>query len=426
MIVTKLGDNYRLDVDEEEHTLIVGATGSGKTLAIERMVSEYQKLGYTVLIIGNAKNNLESAFCKFKPTAKYHLQKLKEQNEQPTQQLIKLYHFFTPNFPPTKMHPYEIGTMDIKRMDRLINAFVFEKGTDTSSLAILNDLVESLGKEDSIFDLLKKIRRTKTSKVKEDLFSNTPTSINLQTILTYFSRFRYNPIFFPSSNFFFPSSKSNFNFEKILKDNKHYHIFDNRFFTDDKIKSLCILLVLNEVAKIKKDGKVKNKVVVVIDEVKALVPANPQFDYQNILAKLLADLLSILRTLGVTIISATQQLNAVNELVSQSFSEILYGKTMALAELNNISKTFGWGATERELIMGLEHNQFLLFSQESKSMPLPYTFNLPTFAHAERNEHFDRKMKELFPEKLISHRPILSALKKEYQNQEKGVNNEDV
>src|SRR3989344_2770813 len=106
----------KLEVKPGDHILVIAAPGEGKTLCAERIAEEYNLDGYTIVIIENAKSNLESAFCIFPPKKFYHLNKLRFQDEQPRSQPIKIYHPYTPNFPKGKLlYPHNIWTANIKR-----------------------------------------------------------------------------------------------------------------------------------------------------------------------------------------------------------------------------------------------------------------------------------------------------------------------
>ena len=184
MIIKEVKGTPKLVVGGEGHVLILGQTGHGKTLAKERIVEEYHKKGFVIVIIENEKANLEAGFCAFKPSAKYHLDALRFQGEKPSKKEIKIYHPNI-NIPTFKKVPeMNIWTMNIKKFDRLLTSFVFENATETSSLSILNNFIRKLKSDEGFFDLIMKIKKSSLKKPK-DLFSveASATSININTIL---------------------------------------------------------------------------------------------------------------------------------------------------------------------------------------------------------------------------------------------------
>ena len=402
----------KLKAGGEGHVLFVAQTGGTKTMAIERFVEEHFKVGQIIVYIESAKSNLEAGFCGFEPTRKYHLDKLIFQGEQPSKKQFKIYHLNN-NIPTFKEIPeMKIWTMNIKRFDRLLTSFLFENATETSSLSILNTTINRLKKDEGFFDLVLKLKKGNLKK-KDDLFDleSKASSININTILNFLGRFKDNAIIMPE-NF-----NSNLDVSKILQDQKSYHIFSNRYINDVKIRDLSTLYLLNEIRKAKAEGKIKQEILIVLDEIKTISPQNPLYDFQKILNKLLTEILSVCRSLGIKIVGASQQYNEIDSAVRQSFSDIVLGKTTALQELDTISRIANLQSWERDKIMRLEPNQFFFLS-EWLDRRGTWNFHLPTHAHGERNQIFDRTFKEYYPDKMKNHKEIVKPIKECYKLQE--------
>ena len=395
-------DKLVLDFDFISHLLFSGASGkSCKSTAINRVEYESWRKGATIIIIANSKNNVEAGSRIFPITAKWQIEKLKIQEENPIIPKMIFYHSYTNNFPTRKLYPYQIGTYSIKDcLSRSPIGFLFESAEETSSLSILNNALDSLRDDDSLFDLLEKVK-------------GKGTSININVINNYLSKLKTNPIFFPHS------SKTNFNFEKILKNNQTMHLFDNRFHSDPKIKILNNLIVLEAIKKVKEEGRSKYPVIIVMDELKSFVPSQVQFAYQSILAKILADLISTLRSLGVMFVSATQSIFDIDNKVQQSFTDIIQGRIGgAFRELKDLSNILGLDVQTRQELMALPKNNFILLNQMRYGVPEVYQFHAPPWNLFTAGEHFDRMCEKFYPDKLKSHKENLDSLKKQWKDQE--------
>ena len=130
-------------------------------------------------------------------------------------------------------------------------------------------------------------------------------------------------------------------------------------------------------------GKIKREILIVLDELKTLAPANFLFDHQKILSKLLTETLSVCRSLGITIIGASQLYGEIDSSVRQSFSEVILGKTSALSELKEISQIVGMDYSDRQMIMEFGFNQFYFLSQEFDKKGT-WRFHLPRTRSEER------------------------------------------
>lgn len=416
MIIERIGGTPKLVAGGEGHTLIIGQTGATKTMAIERIVEEYHKKNYIIVYIENSKAKLEAGFCAFKPsiTARYQLDLLRLQGEKPSKKEIKIYHLNN-NIPTFKKIPeLNIWTIDIKKLDRMLTSFLFENNSETSTLNILNNAIKRLKKDEGFFDLILNIKKSGLKK-KKDLFSMeaSASSINLNTILNFLGRFKDSPIIMPEN---YP-----YNLDiTCLNDSKPIHIFSNRYIADLKIRDLSTLYLLNEIRKAKATGKIKKETIIVLDEIRILASQNPVYDFQKVLSKLLAELLSVCRSLGITILSASQLYGEIDSGVRQSFSNILLGKTSALNDLQNISYITGMDVDARQEILRLEKNDFMFLGHDL-GLEGPWRFHLPTHAHAERNQNFDRLFSKEYPNKMKSYGEEVKSIKNDYQQQEKRV-----
>lgn len=415
-MLVKSKNNIRKLLDGgEDQDLYIAQTGATKTFAIERQVEEAYLNGKTIIHLSNAKNNLEQGFCMFKPQAKYHLHKLRFQEEKPQTHKMKRYIPFSNNIPYKDIYESEIFSLNIKNLDRINISFIFEQASETSSITVLNSLISNLKDNEGMFDLLYKLKKGEGNKKDYDLFNmeGGANPINVQTVIKYLSRFRNNPLVMPS-NF-----EYNLDMKKILNDNSCYHVFDLQFMPDQKLKDFVQIYILNEILKAKSSGKVKREIVVVIDELKVLANANPLFEHQKVLNKLLANILSVCRSLGVKIISASQTYMDIDPQVRQSFSNVILGKTSAFQDINTLSQITGLDVHDRKTIFSLGKNQFILLSQDVDIGAVSvFNFHAPRHKHCERGENFEKFIKKYYPNYLKNHAKIKNYFKKHYKDQE--------
>ena len=125
-------------------------------------------------------------------------------------------------------------------------------------------------------------------------------------------------------------------------------------------------------------------------------------------------------------VTATQSIFAIDQNVMQSFSDIIQGRTTALQELKQLSQIIGLNHFDRQEIMSLQPNQFVLLSQLNIGILEPYTFHVAPFNYFSSGQHFDRMAEKYYPDKLISHKALIEEVKKDYKDQEKTAEKRDL
>jgi len=293
--------------------------------------------------------------------------------------------------------------------------FLFEKTEETASLRLLLDTLNTLKEDEGLYSLMKKIQK-KVSKgdTGSDSFgvdSKLGTMAQLNIITQAFERFRYNPLIFPHN------CPYNLDIENILNDNEHEHIFTSKYTTDIKTRDLINIYILLEIIRLKQSGKVENQVCIVIEELKSFCPAFPVYDFKTTLNKIVSELLSICRGLGINVISSTQIYHEVAREVRGAFNNLVLGKMSDLKDLYEIGSVIKIDKYSRQDILSLGYNEFYFLNVGDGVDEGVYVTFLSKHMHCERGYLFDRIYAKHFPKKIKNHIKELDEIKGVWKNQ---------
>lgn len=397
MRIKKRGEYHKLISGEEDNSLVIAASGFGKGLLGERIKQEYHKKGWVIITLPSPKLNLEFGYACFKPKKSYHLKRLKFQREEPKSFPIKLYHFYTTNFPKTKLPEFEILTMSIKRFNRLLNYFQFEESAETESLRILLNSINQLKNNEGISQLIN-IAETKG------------TLATTKKIKRAFDRFFYSPLIFPHD------CPYNLDMKNILKDQKHQHVFSSRYINDIKTRDLINLYILLEIIRVKQEKQDSPPVCIFMDEIKSLCPNSPVYDFKRPLNKIISEILSICRGLGINIISNTQIYAEVAGEVRGAFNTVILGKMSDLKDLSEIAQVIKMDSFTRQSILTLNYNEFFVLNTGEGINEGEFLTFLPQHMHCERGYSFDKMFATYYPEKMKKHSVELTHIQSLWKN----------
>jgi len=407
MRIKKRGEYEKLINGEEDNTLIVASSGHGKGLFGERVIYDFFTKGWTIICLPSYKMNMELGFSCFKPDKLYHLKKLKFQTEKPQVMNTKFYHFVTNNFPNFELPPFNILTIDIKAFrNRLLCYYLFEKAEETGYIRLLIDTINKLKSNEGLFDLIKKVNKATSKQSKNfGVSASMGDRRHLSNIIQAFEKFRYNPLIFPH-NF-----KYNLDMASLIKDNKHYHIFDSRYINDVKIRDLITLYLLLEIIEVKQKNPNLPPVCVFMDEIKALTPENPIYEFKKPLNKIVAEILSTCRGLGINIIATSQTYSGVANEVRGAFNNVCLGKLTDLKDLSEIAQIIKLDRYTRQDILGLKYNEFYVLNVGDGVDEGSFLTYFAPHMHCERGYNFDRMFKQKYPKKITKHSEVLAEIK---------------
>lgn len=401
MKIKKKGNYHKLIIGEEDNTLVIASSGHGKGLLGERIMQEYQKKGWTCITLPSPKLNMEFGYTQFEPQKRYHLKGLKFQKEKPKPIPAKLYHFHTKNFPRTKLPKTNIVTMDIKKIDRLLMYYLFEETGETTTLRVLLNAINSLKNNEGLNDLIDKVKQTKTDKRQ------------LSKTLISFDRFKHDPLIFPHN------CEYNLDMKKILKDQKSYHVFSSRYVNDIKTRDFINLYILQEIVKAKQKNPNLPPVCIFMDEIKSLCPEHPVYDFKIPLNKIVSEILSTCRSLGINLISTTQIYGEVASEVRGAFNTLLLGKMSDLKDLNEIAQIIKIDRYERGFILSMKNNEFYLLNIDFGIDRGEFLTFLPQHMHAERGYNFNKIYEKKYPDKMVKHTQQLNKIRDMWKKSQK-------
>lgn len=405
---------------------VIGAsTGWGKGLAMESIVEELHKEGYLVLVIADPKKENEFGFQMFKPREKYHLDNLRAVGKVPEGKKVKLYHPFCFTLPKGSMPDYNIFTIPLKDLGEHEWGLIVETGWESESVSLLMKTSNEIKNEDGLYafmhtaqEMISTKHEGKKRKANKKNFGLKVGSGSFKSI-TEISRLLYPFI----QNYFLSSknSKYNLDWEKILTDQEHYHVFTTEYLNSEKLSQFVVLYLMEAVFKNRKF--LKRPVVFVIPELRNLCPYYPE-GYKKFLSDAVKNCMSMARSSGrgMSFLTDTQVWGGLDKQVKGSASAVLFGKLTA-DDIHEISQKWTLNRDTKEFLKApRKPNSFLWIQDEDQDVK--WTIWFPSGMHKEPEYNFREMYLQHYredPEKypLVNFNEIIKEMAKEYSAEEK-------
>lgn len=395
---------------DNEQVLISATSGGGKSILLEKVAEEYHNEGKCVVISITEKEDDEFALgcVAFEPVLKFHLDILSKQGDRHRKYPVKFYHpFIFPthdnNFhPEAKIFPINYYTFDVTQLSSEALQTILIGNEDKEIVRACLSIMGRLGKDDNLWDFLYKANKGIAELGLIEEIAQKPSKDNfyipvkgigdqrtLRNIVNCFGSFR---------DYFFlqPSSfKLNINWRRILNDPRSYHIFSTKWIKDNRLKVFVIIQLLkglqNELSKM----NVKYPCVIILEEIKILLPVNVSTIYEAELANLLRKLLSSIRTKGrgVTTLATTQTYRATNKEYRDSCTLHIIGRSAA-GDKRVFLKDYGFSASAIEEIESLRVGRFFWRSQ---GKIFKFDSFMPLHRHFEAGENTFEEWNKFYP-----------------------------
>ena len=264
-----------------DQILLVAGSGFAKSLSAESIAESYFDEGCIVISLVDIKDEFENCFTLFEPTKPFHLRRLRAFQKPSRTHPTKIYHPYTKSIPRNKMLPdIEFFTFNIKELDMEDFSYILESDSRTSAVLLLQNTIKHLERDEGLFDLIYKAEKnvtggedkaySKIAKPDSTLFhTKSGHAGGIDSIRELASRFtQFNEHFFLAPE----SCPYNIDFKKMLEDNKHYHCLVTKWIPeeDKKTKYFAIFHFFNQLYKNLQYAKYP--VVIVIEEVRVLIP----------------------------------------------------------------------------------------------------------------------------------------------------------
>lgn len=419
--IEKIGMKETFDFQiEDNHNLflangiITHNSGHGKSLAAEQILETYYNEGYLIIVVTEKPGApLEIGFANFKPSYKYHLDYLKDQQKIPREMPIKIYHAATLNIPITKdLPPINFFTIPIKSLTMQEITILLEVEEKNRAAIILDNTIRKLGSEENIYDLIWKAEKSISSagkKVEGGIYiphfdedfhvkgSEAGSKTNIDEILSTF-----RPLL---RDYFLSNDKGAFNLDwkELLGDQKHYHIFTYTFIERKKTKYFIVNWILNQIDRYKELKK--HPILIYVPEAKVFLPIRSKEAYIQKTANNFEEKLSTMRSSGISSIAESQGFYDLSEGYSGSITELLFG-ALNTEDMERLSKVYRVPIHVREKLNKIaKNNYFRVGSWREWSMVFP------SHAHKEEGQNFFQEYRKNHPEQMRNYKEFVKTLK---------------
>lgn len=420
---------YNIDnnIIDNKIILIAGTSGSGKSITTERLMWDYYRKKYTVIVITEKMDyEFESAFAMFPVESKYHLEILEAMGINPypkekTKRLVKLYHPFTFNLPDVKLPPINFFTFSLKRLtDPSLISILYggiDAGADAITVRDSLNTIKNLKDTEDIWDfILESKKRIDSNKEKDSLnldYNPTETLIpismagdkkTVNKIHDGILPFREDYMLMPEK------SKYNINMIKILNDNSHYHIFSTKWIKSPRLKFFVYITILEQIKQAIASDMVEKQILLVYEEIKSLLPVNSDISYEKQLASVLMKINLAIRMKG-TVIGTTQSYYGTNKQFRDSCNEQFLFR-LSQEDREKFIHRSNLKQIQVDVLGTLRTGHFTSLGNLLQFKTSKYTSNVAPYAHSEQNERFIDKFSKVYPELLTDY----TALKLEMLN----------
>jgi GTPase SAR1 family protein len=339
MYSSKFGVLFRPEDENPRSLLVLGVTGCGKTTFLERYVEvEYLK-GVKVVDIWDSKANLEGAFRVFEPRGK-QLKIMQVFNEKVGEKVLESTHYpckvwmpLSKNLPKKLPSCFEPFTIPLKELGKSDLDFLAEVRRFFMSSVILADLLKKIPKNYTLADFFKELSGL-TEYQTADSFFGQKIAIHRQI-----RRFAMR-LFLPFNKEYMISSEVNplamteKRLIEELNDQKTFTVFSTKFIDDKKTRTFVTLWLLNRIAQLKSEGKIKQKIIIVIRDLWTLAPRFFAQEFESTMIQKIFEVLSTFRSKDVEIVADCQDPTTLNLRLSGQFTEVLTGSIFTPSEVS--------------------------------------------------------------------------------------------
>lgn len=412
-----------LSLLDNKHIFIVAHSGHGKTIAAEAIAEKFFYQGYVVIMFTDTKDTFESAYCMFNPQHKYHIDKLQNGAiRKPIQSIpAKIYHPFTFEIPKKKLPDINWFTFSLKSLTMHEFTYIMETSSDSESVTLLRNVSRELTKTDNLTDFIHKIADNVLAKGNDDDQSTVDYGLmkpdkknfwlrvgmsgnraTISDIFSHFLPFQQHYMLQPDNCYM------NIDMDKLLSDNKHYHILSTYWIKDEKIKYFVIFtFFLRLMDKIR---EAKHPLLLVFEEVKVLLPAKSKHFHIQYMAQELQKHLSKIRNMppkGCSTISTAQNYYAVHSVFTDMVNETLLGR-LPPKDIDKLAKSISLDRDARILLSSLKTGQYI-------RLGVPYmrrwTMNMPSHAHREeKGLSFFQLYQKYYGNKMENYKEIIDNM----------------
>jgi hypothetical protein len=405
---------------ENSFTFIFAKAGTGKTLSIESLIEEYKKLGYTILILSDVKDEFEMGFALFEPRKPYHIYHLRKIGKPIQKQEVKLYHPFSFRIPTNSALP-EINFygFSIKELRRNEWSMIAESSMESDTIRLLLNACNSISNSDGLYSFLhfveeSVIGKREKRKINPDpknfyLRTATATAKSLQDISSYLIPFKEDYFLVPNN------SQLKLDWKTILNDNDCYHVFTTYWIQDEKLKDFTILALFNSILRNKQYAR--KPILIVIPEIRFLTPFKPE-GYKKYLADGIKSNLSVMRNMGrgFSGIFDSQVWQDVSEDVRNSATFTCFGELGGAGDIEKISKAMNYKRDIRDMLKKMDYrNSYLIQGKEELGS---FTLWFPSHMHKEPEYNFFEMYKTHYPERMKNYKELYEKIRKEYEEEE--------
>lgn len=422
--------NIRNKIIDNHMILVVGGAGSGKSVLAETMAWEYYLHDHKIIYLSNKPmSEFDSAYAMFPPKQSYHLDILRAMSVKPLSQpalgnLVQLIHPITFKAPSNKNPAIDWFGFSVKKISDEGFASILVGDVDKETVRICSNTNKKLKSSENMWDMLYKIfenidkDKNKFSKDPNDLYipvKQMGSKKTIERIRDSFKNFRTNMFLLPDNH------PRVIDMEKILNDNKRMTVVCTKWGLTQREKYFVIIQLLKEIEQTLKDNKVKHPLVIIMEEVKILLPKSNKVSYEKELSNLLRNLLSTIRTAGkgTTVVSTTQAAWDIDQKFANSNTINFYFR-LNKQDKTHLIKDLYTKSTMIEGLNELKRGQFTWWEKnEDDGIFSGYDANVPPFAHAEERDDFFDNYKKHYKTEMVNYKKFYTDLKKEREQIEK-------
>ena len=407
-----------------EVIFIFAKSGYGKGLVGERILQKYHEKGYVVIGVADPKDEIELGYAMFEPKEKYHLEELRSCGIEKGKKDVKLYHPFTFNLPTTKLPEMNLFTISLKEFGQQEWGIIAETQSETETIRLLKNSSQNISNDAGLYGFMQYLKNSVEGKSEGKKLKINPknfflavksgTAKSLTEISNYLQPFKKD--YFLTSN----NNPHRLNWKEILNDQKHYHIFTSNYIQDEKLKSLLVLHLLNQIVRNK--AHTTKPIIIFIPEIAKLTPFKPE-GYQKFLAIEIKEILKTIRSMGrgMSAVCDSQVYEGVDKDVRSSGQTTLFGELGSIDDIEGVSKALSYKRNIKELLSDmLYRNTYLMKGREGFGT---FTILLPLHCHAEPHYNFQEMYKKHYPEKMKSYYDAIQFMKKEFASEETLIKN---